>query len=83
MSEINERQLHRVFIFLFKGVVFNTDEGDGQDEGLSNYLNEKYGHSRIEVHASSHNEALQEAISNLTEMSGFCVLDADYDMQVS
>lgn len=72
-----------LFIFKFKGVAFDTDEGMGQDESLANLLNKKYGNQTVEVRSSNEQDALTEAIDQLTEMSGFCVLDADYDVHVS
>ena len=75
--------INRVFTFIFKGVSFDTDEGMGQDTSLAHLLNEKYGHSRIQVNAESEDDALHQAIDQLSNLSGYCVSDADYDMQVS
>lgn len=72
-----------LFTYRFKGVAFDTDEGMGQDESLANLLNEKYGNLKLEIRADNEDEALTEAINQLSEISGYCVLDADYDMQVS
>lgn len=72
-----------LFTYMFKGVAFDTDEGMGQDESLANILNEKYGNLKLEIRADNEDEALAEAINQLSEISGYCVLDADYDMQVS
>ena len=72
-----------LFTYQFKGVSFDTDEGMGQDESLAHLLNEKYGNLKLEVRADNENEALTEAIDQLSEISGYCVLDADYDVQVS
>lgn len=83
MSSANHGNVSRVFIFTFKGVSFDTDEGMGHDESLASLLNEKYGNRRLEVYAEHENDALSEAIDRLSDMSGYCVLDADYDMQVS
>lgn len=75
--------INRVFTFTFKGVSFDTDEGMGHDTSLANLLNEKYGNAKIQVNAEDENEALADAIDQLSDMSGYCVTDADYDMQVS
>lgn len=72
-----------LFTYRFKGVAFDTDEGMGQDASLASLLNEKYGNLKLEVRASNEDDALEEAINQLSEISGYCVLDADYDVQVS
>ena len=72
-----------LFTYHFKGISFDTDEGLGQDESLANLLNEKYGNLKLEVRADNEEEALTEAIDQISEISGYCVLDADYDVQVS
>ena len=80
---IESSSVNRLFIFRFKGVSFDTDEGAGQDTSLANLLNEKYGNVKVEVNAEHENDALEMAIDHLSNISGYCVLDADYDMQVS
>lgn len=79
----SQKDVSIVFTFQFKGVAFDTDEGMGQDTAVANLLNEKYGNLKIEVRAQDEDEALTEAIHQLSEESGYCVLDADYDVRVS
>lgn len=78
-----DNEVSILFTYRFKGVAFDTDEGMGQDQSLANLLNEKYGNLRLEVRASNEDDALSEAINQLSEISGYCILDADYDVQVS
>lgn len=75
--------INRVFTFTFKGVSFDTDEGMGHDDSLAHLLNEKYGSVKIQVNAEHQDDALYQAIDQLSDMSGYCVTDADYDVQVS
>ena len=75
--------MSRNFIFNFKGISFDTDEGDGQNSGLAHFLNEKYGSKRIHITADTEENALHEAVDQISEMSGYSVLDADYELQIS
>lgn len=83
MPSVNEKKQFRLFIFTFRGVIFDTDDGSGEDSSLANLLNEKYGNLRIEVRSDTEENALRDAIEQLTLASGFKVLDADYETQVS
>lgn len=73
----------RTYIFKFRDVRFNTDEGDGEDELTANLLNSRYGSSTLTVQANEPDEALQAAIYQLKKFSGFDVIDADYDVSVT
>jgi len=74
---------NRVFTFTFKGISFDTDEGMGHDTSLAHFLNEKYGNAKIQINAANADDALAQAIDQLSGMSGYCIADADYDMQIS
>lgn len=76
-------EVSRLFMIKFKGVIFDTDEGTGSDESLTHLLNEKYGKLEIDVRASDENDALHEAIRQLTDESGYEIIDADYDIHIS
>jgi len=78
-----QKDISILFTFQFKGVSFDTDEGMGQDENLAHLLNEKYGNLTLEARAETEEDALGEVINQISEMSGYCVLDADYDVKVS
>ena len=73
----------RTYIFKFKDIRFNTDDGAGEDELTANLLNSRYGSSVLTIHAEEPDEALQAAIYQLKKSSGFDVVDADYDVSVT
>ena len=71
------------YVFRFKDVKFNTADADGEDELTANLLNSKFGRSVIQVDATKEDEALEYAIGRLKWLSGFEVLDADYDVVIT
>ena len=73
----------RVFMLSFKGIVFDTNDEQGDDPTLAAFLNSKYGHIHIKVTAYDEESALREALKELTEMSGYPILDASYDLRIS
>lgn len=83
MSNQNSIYASRLFQFYFKGVIFDTDEGLGNDDALADLLNERYGNMKLEIRAETEEEALEGALHILSEESGYCVKDADYEMQIS
>ena len=83
MSNFDAGKVSRLFMFRFKGVMFDTDDGMGSDESLTHVLNEKYGNMKIDVRADDENDALREAIRQLTDAAGYEIIDADYDIHVS
>jgi len=83
MSNLDSGKVSRLFMFKFKGLMFDTDEGMGSDESLSHVLNEKYGNINIDVRAENENDALREAIRQITDEAGYEIIDADYDIRIS
>lgn len=71
------------YVFKFESVKFKTDEGDGEDKSLEALLDRRYGKKQIAIEATNAKRALQEAIRQLKDESGFDVLDADYQMSVT
>lgn len=73
----------RTYLFRFKDIRFNTDDGAGEDELTANLLNSRYGNTTLTIYAEEPDEALQVAIRQIKKSSGFDILDADYDIIVT
>ena len=77
------RPTTRVFMLSFKGIVFDTNDEQGDDPTLAAFLNSKYGYTHIKITAHDEESALREVLKELTEMSGYPIIDAAYDLQIS
>jgi hypothetical protein len=75
--------MSRKFIFKFKEISFDTDEGDGPDESTAYLLNSKYSNKHYITEAENENDALRFVIQQVVDMTGFPVFDVDYDVQIS
>ena len=71
------------YVFRFKDVKFNTTDENGEDELTANLLNSKFGRSVIETTSLNETDAFKYAIDRLKWLSGFDVLDADYDVVIT
>lgn len=71
------------YIFKFNEVVFDTNDGGEDDPQVAHLLNAKFGKTVYNVRAESQEAALKSAIDHLTEVSGFRVIDADYDFIIT
>ena len=72
------------YVFTFRGIIFDTDEGTGEDDPIvAHLLNSKYGNSVFQIRAVSQEAALTEAISLITSQSGFRIVDADYEIKIT
>ena len=71
------------YVFRFKEIKFNTNDGSGEDDLVANLLNSRYGKSVIDVDAPSFDDALQFAINTLKKESGFDIVDVDYDLTIT
>jgi len=71
------------YVFRFKEIKFNTNDGTGDDDLVANLLNSYYRKFVINVDAASIDDALHFAISTLKQDSGFDVLNIDYDLTIT
>jgi hypothetical protein len=71
------------YIFRFKTIKFMTNDGAGDDDHVNHLLNTKFGNLVYSVRASSREEAHENAISHVFEITGFKILDADYDLTMT
>lgn len=71
------------YVFKFREIKFMTDDGTGDDEHVNHLLNTKFGGLTYQVRSSSQEEAFERTISHIVEVTGFNVLDADYEVSMT
>lgn len=71
------------YVFKFNEVIFDTNDGGEEDPQVAHLLNSKFGRTEYSVRAATKEEALKSAIDHLTEVSGFKVIDADYEFIIT
>lgn len=75
--------MKRNYVFRFREITFDTDDGHGEDEQLNQLLSSKFECTSHHVRALSKEEAFSEIVTRLTEDTGFKVLKVEYDMTMT
>lgn len=75
--------MKRNYVFRFREVAFDTDEGQGEDEELNQLLSSRFECTSYQVRATSSEEAFNEMVLRMTEDTGFKILHVEYDVTMT